>query len=53
MKKFIYTILFSAVAAISISACTEQDIKPKDDGGGMGANDCGQPGLPKCPKTIN
>ncbi|CAN5342179.1 hypothetical protein BH09BAC3_BH09BAC3_07850 [soil metagenome] len=50
MKKFIYTLLFSAVAAISISACTEQDIKPKEglNGGGMGAYDCGQPGLPKC-----
>jgi hypothetical protein len=51
MKKFIFTILFAAVTAFSISSCQEQNIKPKD-GEGSGSSDPCQFGGPGCPKTI-
>lgn len=33
MKKLLYVILFSFVSAISITACTEEEVKPSSDGG--------------------
>jgi hypothetical protein len=49
MKKFILTIVFAAITAASISSCTEQNIKPKDDtgGGGQSSDPC-QFGGPGC-----
>ena len=35
MKKLIYIVLFSVVSAMSITACTEQEVKPRDGGGGV------------------
>ncbi len=49
MKKFILTLAFAAVTALSISACTEQNIKPRDGG----ASDQCQFGGPGCPKGNN
>jgi hypothetical protein len=49
MKKFFYTILFTVVTALSISACTEETIQPLDGGG---AGDPCQFGGPGCPKTL-
>lgn len=34
MKKFFYILILSFVSAMSITACTEQEIKPRDGGGG-------------------
>jgi hypothetical protein len=51
MKKFVFTIVFAAVTAISISSCQEQNIKPKD--GGTGSSDPCQFGGPGCPKGIS
>jgi len=34
MKKLIYIAIFSIVTAISVSSCTEQEVKPKDGGAG-------------------
>ena len=34
MKKTIYIILLFIVSALSITACTEQEVKPKDGGAG-------------------
>jgi hypothetical protein len=28
MKKFIYTLLFAVVTVISVSSCTEEEVKP-------------------------
>ena len=39
MKKIIYIALLAFVSAMSITACTEQEIKPKDGGTGGGASD--------------
>jgi hypothetical protein len=47
MKKFLYTIVFAVVTAVSISSCTEQNIKPKDDDGGVSTDPC-QFGGPGC-----
>ena len=33
MKKLIYIIVLFVVSAMSITACTEQEVKPKDGGG--------------------
>ena len=39
MKKIIYIALLAFVSAMSITACTEQEIKPKDGGtGGVGSD---------------
>lgn len=39
MKKIIYIALLAFVSAMSITACTEQEIKPKDGGtGGSGVD---------------
>ena len=34
MKKLIYIAILFVVSAMSITACTEQDVKPRDGGGG-------------------
>ncbi len=39
MKKFIYIAILFIVSAMSVTACTEQEIKPRDGGAGGGAND--------------
>ena len=39
MKKLIYIAVLFIVSALSITACTEQEIKPRDGGGGGGAVD--------------
>jgi hypothetical protein len=31
MKKFFYTILFALVTIVSVSSCTEEDVKPSLD----------------------
>jgi hypothetical protein len=31
MKKFLYTILFALVTIVSVSSCTEEDVKPSLD----------------------
>lgn len=38
MKKIIYAILFAFVAALSITACTEEEVTPNSElnGGGAG-----------------
>ena len=33
MKKLIYIAILFVVSAMSITACTEQDVKPRDGGG--------------------
>lgn len=47
MKKFIYTLLFAFVIAMSFTACTEEEVNPTTDmenGGGTGSDPKG-PGL--------
>ena len=41
MKKLIYIVLFAFVTAMSVTACTEEEIKPNTElnGGGGGIND--------------
>jgi hypothetical protein len=45
MKKFLYILLFAAVSSMTISACTEESVEPKQDttdttgGGGNGGGD--------------
>lgn len=39
MKKIIYIAILSIVTAMSLSGCTEQEIKPRDGGGGGSAAD--------------
>jgi len=39
MKKFIYIAILSIVTAMSMSACTEQEVKPRDGGTGGGGID--------------
>lgn len=39
MKKVIYIIILSFVTAMSVTACTEQEVKPKDGGVGGSAGD--------------
>jgi len=40
MKKFIYIAILFVICAMSVTACTEQEIKPRDGGGATGtAND--------------
>ena len=34
MKKLIYIVILFVVSAMSITACTEQEIKPRNSGGG-------------------
>lgn len=34
MKKIVYSILLTLVISVGLSACTEQDVKPKDGGTG-------------------
>ncbi len=36
MKKLLYIVILSFVSAMSITACTEQEIKPRDGGGSAG-----------------
>lgn len=35
MKKLIYIAILFVVTAMSVTACTEQEIKPRDGGGGV------------------
>ena len=47
MKKIIYSILFCAIVSLSISACTEEEVKPADqleNGGGGVIDPTGKPG---------
>jgi hypothetical protein len=42
MKKIIYSILFGVLVSLSVSACTEEEVKPSnelEDNGGGGATD--------------
>ena len=39
MKKFIYIAILFIVSAMSVTACTEQEVKPRDGGAGGGAMD--------------
>ena len=39
MKKTIYIIILFIVSAMSITACTEQEVKPKDGAAGGGASE--------------
>lgn len=41
MKKVIYSILFGALVSLSISSCTEEEIKPTNEmeNGGGGVSD--------------
>lgn len=34
MKKLIYIVIFSLVTAMTVSSCTEQEVKPKEGGTG-------------------
>jgi len=36
MKKFIYLLLFVAVAGSTITACTEEEVKPQTEGSNSG-----------------
>ena len=38
MKKLIYVLLISFVASMSITACTEEEVVPTENGGGIGAD---------------
>lgn len=38
MKKFIYGILFAAVVSITVSSCTEEEVKPSTELENGGAN---------------
>jgi hypothetical protein len=35
MKKIIYTLLFAFVTSMAISSCTEEEVKPKQESGGV------------------
>jgi len=48
MKKSLYTLLFALITAFAVSACADDDIKPRD-GGGSASDPC-QFGGPGCPK---
>lgn len=39
MKKLIYIAILFVVSAMSVTACTEQEIKPRDGGSGGSAQD--------------
>lgn len=39
MKKIIYSILFCAFVSLSISACTEEEVKPSNELGNGGGAD--------------
>ncbi len=42
MKKFIYVILFGALVSLTVSSCTEEEVKPSTDleeNGGGGVTD--------------
>ena len=41
MKKLIYIVLFAFVTAMSVTACTEEEVKPSTElnGGGLGTQD--------------
>ena len=39
MKKFIYILLVSVMASLSIASCTEEQVEPKTEGGGGGASE--------------
>ena len=47
MKKLFYTIAFAVITSFAVTACADEDIKPKADGG---MNDKCQFGGPGCPK---
>lgn len=36
MKKLIYILILAAVTSVSLSSCTEQEVKPANDGTGGG-----------------
>jgi hypothetical protein len=40
MKKLIYIVLFAFVTAMSVTACTEEEVKPSSElnGGGTGSD---------------
>ncbi len=42
MKKFIYILILVVVATITISSCTEQEIKPAAKNGGANSEDVGR-----------
>jgi hypothetical protein len=39
MKKFIYVAILLVVSAMSVTSCTEQEVKPRDGGSGGSATD--------------
>ncbi len=39
MKKFIYIAILFIVSAMSVTACTEQEVKPRDGGAGATGSD--------------
>lgn len=39
MKKFIYMAIIAVVTALSVSSCTEEEVKPSMENGGGGANE--------------
>jgi hypothetical protein len=43
MKKIIYTLLFALVSAMTVTACTEEEVAPSTElnGGGNGSADGG------------
>lgn len=49
MKKSIYTLLFAVITAFVITACADENIRPKDGRGGSASDPC-QYGGPGCPK---
>lgn len=38
MKKLLYIAIFSIITAMSVSSCTEQEVKPKEGTGGGGVD---------------
>jgi hypothetical protein len=38
MKKLIYLILFITLTSASITACTEEEVKPKTEGSNLGGS---------------
>ncbi len=51
MKKLFYTFAFALITMVSITSCTEDNVKPRDGGTG-GSNDKCQFGGPGCPPGI-
>lgn len=48
MKKFFYTIMFALITSLAISACADEDIKPRT---GDDNSDRCQLGGPNCPNN--